>query len=255
MLNEHADICIGCERYIYRYKECTVRPKDFMPERYSTLLDGDTFYASLNEMEGWLSNEGKPQGVQKIQHASIIGDKAPYLIYEIRTVAPFFPDSTVWVVTVRDILSVARSWIARAEDPSDTLWSANSKLDDAIVHWSSSLCAFLDLRESSAQAIDVFMPHLYREDMLEINRLLRYLSVHADQNMSNYISGSVEWQSLNPGAVHTSPKTPSVNEREAIMSNDYIATAVRKCISSSYRVPLDELFWSGFREQYLDRAA
>lgn len=250
LVNQHQDVYVGCERYLYKYENGEISPNDFTPERFSSFRSEDSFYESLDQMEGWLDNICSSPGSSKINHAAIVGDKAPLLIYEIPKLLPALPSQTQWLVAIRDLISVIRSWKERSDNPADTLWNRELPINNAIISWTSSICSVIEHQANGIDLTDVYTPHLYRDDRLELGRILAALQIDPDNGMSKYIDGSIQWAAENPCARHSTPKIPTDDERALILNHPYVHTTVNAVASSRFRVDLDILFWVGFKEEY-----
>lgn len=135
LLNTHPDIVVGIERYKYRLLRAS-KGDDiaelFTKERYfsydpeDTNIDFNRIY--VNDMA---------RAKRKFDTASYVGDKVPNLYRRLDFVNAQFPDCRV-IYILRDPLTVAASWEARALDDDD-LWPRANDYVKAVADWNESL--------------------------------------------------------------------------------------------------------------------
>ena len=69
--------------------------------------------------------------------STYVGDKIPRLYERYQDLALAFPSARVVFMT-RNLVDVAKSWKARANDSDDTLWPPSMDVNEAIRQWNES---------------------------------------------------------------------------------------------------------------------
>ncbi|MEM9211728.1 MAG: sulfotransferase [Pseudomonadota bacterium] len=116
LLNQHPDIAIGYERYSKLARKGELTPAHFEADRFEQFEAGDSHWSHYNKGNYRFDVLGKAQD------ASFVGDK---LVNVADQMAQFDRFSDVKLIfLIRDPVSIARSWQARADHPNDS-WDAN----------------------------------------------------------------------------------------------------------------------------------
>jgi hypothetical protein len=248
-LNRHPRIYVGYERFLSLYnKKDAVNPSLFEPERFVTLEPGDTFWRSLDEMPDW-SEEGRA----KYPSADIVGDKAPYALFHIPRLRQQFPDA-VFVIAVRDIVSVARSWERRARNSADRDWKRSDGFAVGIRVWLSSMQALARYLLRGPPVCDIFMPQLYCRDIFppnggatghELQRLCSAIGVEPSELMWK------RWYGVSHHQGKYVPCSPTTEEKQAVLRElTDVLRLMEDLDECRYRIPNDHLFWPGFMTDF-----
>ncbi len=135
LLNGHARVLLGNERYYRLFEHGTITPAQFERERFLTIEEGDTH----DEPPG-LAAGPRPHwlGVDPAARwggARLVGDKFPPLFRAYDLIAKRLPEARL-VYVLREPLSVAESYQARADDPGDA-WPFDAAR--AVSDWNESV--------------------------------------------------------------------------------------------------------------------
>lgn len=126
-------LVIGLERYGTRFFRGALTPFLFTPERFMTLQEGDTFYPDLIGFSKYYRD-----AAERIGEAEYVGDKIPLLYNYLERLFSSIPSAKV-VLLIRNVLDVASSYEARADNPEDHSWSRDKRTAEAIKDWNASL--------------------------------------------------------------------------------------------------------------------
>jgi hypothetical protein len=162
VVNEHPDVAIGVERYVYKVlKHKNISREDFSYERFFDIRPGDTWYADLNHLPGYA-------GLQdKYRTALYHGDKIPRAFLEYERLSGLFPDVR-FLFCLRDVYEVAASYEKRLANGED--WPEELDFQVAVQHWNQSIA--LTTKWLQYQPI---LPVLY-EEMQPGSHLARLIS-------------------------------------------------------------------------------
>jgi len=144
LLNSHARICIGIERFKFRY----LRENDYSADLFRRERFFDFRPADTNLLPA-VRPHWKPVYElmeQKWDQAEVIGDKVPDLI---PTLADFMAANPGFrfICTLRNLKDVGLSWQARADKPRDS-WPADKGFVQACESWAEQMrILFTLLRE------------------------------------------------------------------------------------------------------------
>ena len=143
MLNDQSGFLIGVERYNRLFRAGEVTPGHFAPPRFLDIRPGDS------HKKGGFPGIGDPGA--RLSAASVIGDKFPQLYQHYDAIFARFPRAR-HIFMIRNPLSVAESYQARAQNPRDN-WQRD--FITAVTDWNQSLAAVLAL--TRAQRGQVFI--------------------------------------------------------------------------------------------------
>jgi hypothetical protein len=135
LLNSHPAVAIGIERYGTRFFGEPLTPALFTPERFYDLRPGDTFYDSLDFARVYADKRSI------FSEAEVVGDKIPLLFRHLDRIEAAFPGAKV-VFCLRNVVDVAASYQARADNPDDATWSRSKGALAAVDDWNASLRAY-----------------------------------------------------------------------------------------------------------------
>lgn len=134
LLSSHERVALGIERFghLIEPEQFQLTPALFEKQRFFDLHQGDTFYASLDEIGG-----GKyyPELEEKYDHCRYIGDKRPELYRVYPQLFSAFPNANVFFI-FRNIMDVAQSYKVRALKGT---WPATKSVEAAVSEWNESL--------------------------------------------------------------------------------------------------------------------
>lgn len=131
LLTSDERVVIGLERYIGLCSKHALTEELFSIERFTTLYEGDTFYQDLS-----IPYYKKVKVL--LATADYVGDKIPMLFHYFDRLFTNIPTAKV-IFMLRNIIDVASSYEARANDNNDTAWTANRRTAAAIKDWHQSL--------------------------------------------------------------------------------------------------------------------
>jgi hypothetical protein len=212
-----------------------VNPTLFETRRFATLVPGDTFWRSLQDMHDW-TTVGKP----KYETADIVGDKAPYVIFHIPKLHKHFPDA-IFLVAVRDVVSVARSWNKRAKNTADLAWNRSHDFDAGVRYWLSCMRRLSAYLLENVPICDIFVPKLYRRDDFELKRLCHAVGIEASPLMMRRYYGVRHHRG------EYVPCSPDPEEKESVLRDlPEVLSVIEGLEACRYRVTYDELFWPEF---------
>jgi hypothetical protein len=133
LVDAHADISVGMERYLSRFLTGKgLTPDLFEEERFFSVEPGDTFYDDLEFAKPLYKSLRS-----KWQRSLVFGDKIPRLYTRYDHVFENFPDARI-IFLSRNLIDVANSYKRRAEDASDQEWSENRGAGVAIDDWNNA---------------------------------------------------------------------------------------------------------------------
>ena len=134
LLNCHPRVLLGDERYYWRFENGELAPGLFEPGRFFDLQEADRHW-----------DEDRPPlpegaGCDRFEDAAWVGDKYPPLWRAYGAIAERLPDAQILCV-VRNPLSVAESYAARAADEDDG-WPFGA--ERALTDWNAAVTGALD---------------------------------------------------------------------------------------------------------------
>lgn len=185
ILIEEPSICLGFERYWSLFSTRRFTPEIFEYERFFTMTPEDTWYDSLSKFEGYY---------QKVRNnyptARYVGDKIPQLPRRLDYVLSNFPDVRL-IITLRDIVSVARSYEARADDGGD--WGTERRTAAAVEDWNKMLDSV------SRHLRDPRLHFICHEDMFAsrdaLDAVFRFLEISPSQAVySAFDTAQSKWR-------------------------------------------------------------
>ena len=144
LLNCHPRVLIGDERYYWLFERGGLDERLFEPARFFDLREADRHWEEGREP----LPEGAGQAV--FADAAWVGDKYPPLWRAYGEIGACLPDARV-VHVLRNPLSVAQSYEARADDASDAWHFGTAR---AIEDWNASVRGTLD---AVARGLDVLV--------------------------------------------------------------------------------------------------
>lgn len=172
LLNSHKSLAIGMERYKYYANQKNIKkinPELFKSDVFFELKDSQTninwkyFYDEL---------------IDKYQSGvKYLGDKYPHY-YRFYNQINKNVNNVKWIFIVRDVVSIAKSYNARAADPNDR-WSPKADYRKAVDHWNESLVETWKYQKSHPNP-NLFVceyERLFRYDLDYLNSLLDFLDV------------------------------------------------------------------------------
>ncbi len=128
-------LIIGVERYGNLFFKTPLTAELFTKERFCNLQSGDTFYSSLESFNKYYI------GIEdRFERARYVGDKIPLLFKHLASLFERIPNAKV-IIMLRNIVDVAASYEARANDQNDTSWNTKKRTSSAIADWRDSLIA------------------------------------------------------------------------------------------------------------------
>lgn len=131
LLNLHPEICIGIERYKFKFLRLkSFTGDEFTPKRFFTFYPRDTNLLPKGRGH-WQEVYDKIR--LKYPRARVRGDKIPHLFEQFDPCSRVFPQAR-WIYMLRDIEAVAASWNARAQNPRDK-WPKTSDFRVAVQVW------------------------------------------------------------------------------------------------------------------------
>ncbi|MFZ2724764.1 MAG: sulfotransferase [Methylococcaceae bacterium] len=160
LLTSDERIVLGLERYSVLYDKQKPNKELFSFERFHDLRQHDTFYQSF------------PPYYQKAErlfnNALYIGDKTPKLFNHLDSLLTQIPSAKV-IFMLRNIIDVAASYEARANNEDDKTWSATRRTAHAINDWKQSLMILKQYSDDER-----VLPIIY-EDFFSANNTLEPL--------------------------------------------------------------------------------
>jgi Sulfotransferase family len=149
LLNLHPAICIGIERYKFKFvRRGEVDGDEFTAERFFDFRPDDTN----------LLPERQPHRAKfyrrlerKFPQATVVGDKIPSLFDRFEACERAFPEAR-WVYMLRDVNGVACSWNARAANPEDK-WPAKKTFRKAVRDWNRANALIRALPEERVRIV------------------------------------------------------------------------------------------------------
>ena len=165
MLNGHHDINIGIERN---------------RRLFSLYMEVAKYKDDVFE---WLD----PPVFEMASDAKVIGDKLPMLFRFYDDVQRSYPDA-VWLITDRDIVSIANSWQARHDNPLDKTW-VNGGYDAAI----ATIKKHFDIYNDMARHDNVhFIPYENINDRETIEGVLGLFDLQWDDGIEKQFAHSTK---------------------------------------------------------------
>lgn len=234
-LNAHPDIFIGVERYLYRFCDGgpLVTTKDFSVEAFGAIEPRDTFYTDVSEIEGWLDEEGRVVGPQRLENARVCGEKSPISIFYFTRIKEQIPDAT-FICVVRDVLSVGRSWQARADNADDALWSRTDGFKEGVDFWFRSMKSLRFQRKQGTTIHVVMINELFGAQDEELDRLMRIIKVERGPEWDRYITQEREARA---SSMRT-PRPVTDAERQTILSYEEMPALLDELFPNKPRAAL-----------------
>jgi hypothetical protein len=141
LLNTHSKICLGIERFKFRYlRENTYSNDFFQKDRFFDFRPEDT------NLDPALRPAWQPvydEIAEKWDTAEVIGDKVPDLLPILGDFIATNPDFR-YICILRNLKDVALSWQTRADKPRDA-WPAGKGFETACESWSEQMQMLHDL--------------------------------------------------------------------------------------------------------------
>lgn len=171
LLNKHEDICIGIERYKFKFlRRGAIDGDEFEAERFFDFRETDTNI--LPKQAGkWRTIYDRMR--EKFPQARVCGDKIPHLFERFDACNAAFPEAR-WIYMLREIDGVASSWNARALNPRDA-WPEQNDYRKAVRVWNEANALIRNLADDRIRVVsyeDFFAgdPHIRRAllDFLEV---------------------------------------------------------------------------------------
>jgi hypothetical protein len=157
LLNSHAQIAIGIERYGNRFYSREFLDRSlFERDRFFDLQPGDTFWTDLDH-PNWIALR------EKYNRVLYRGDKIPFLYRHLDRLDAEFGDDLHVLMIVRRIGPIAASYEGRRNNPHDTAWRGHDAMD-AVEHWRQALEAAAS-RAHDPRYHMVSYHDLYEEEM------------------------------------------------------------------------------------------
>jgi hypothetical protein len=254
LLNSHKDIAIGVERYLYIYprlKKCGAdQPFDatwFSEEKFSRIESDETFYKSIDDMPGWDRGVYTSNGMRaKFRSANIVGDKAPVGLFYVEDIASRFP-SAKFVIVLRDLISVARSWQARADNVSDTLWKREDGFAAAIPLWISYVRHGRALAKLGIPTFSIFVPQMYKTGDQQISRMLSFVQAGHDHAFEQVIDARRE-----AAKSRNKESAPTKQELKHLSSHKWaLLQLAEELRGSASPYASEDLLWSNFGDDLM----
>ena len=169
-LNRQPGFLIGIERYNRLFRAGSVTAEHFQKPRFLDVRPGDSH--KKGGFPGPLAKDTQA----RFDAAQVIGDKFPQLYLYFDTVFARFPTAR-HIFLIRNPLSVAESYQARADNPDDK-WHRDFTV--AVRDWNQSLAAVLAL--SPVRRAQVFVAEYERLffEPGEMRRLFAFLDMPLD---------------------------------------------------------------------------
>jgi len=183
VFNNDVRFAIGMERFYYKAaKNFSLEHKLFEKERFFSLQTGDTFWNEISMYDGMKPN---------FECSIYRGDKIPKLYYHFDKLFKELPDTKV-VFIVRDIVDVAASYNARANNLNDKNWSREQNFKVAVDDWNASLVSLYQyLYEKKCDVYPIFYEDFFsKTDSIE--GLYKNLGIAVSKEVRNDFSSFVE---------------------------------------------------------------
>lgn len=183
LLNAHHSIAIGMERYKYYANKKNIAKINrdlFRASSFFKLQDNQTniqwkyFYKDLQDKYKF--------GVK------YLGDKYPHYYRYYQQINENL-DNTKWLFIIRDVVSIAKSYNARAADPDDS-WSKSADYKKAVEHWNESLVETWKYQKSNPQP-NLFVceyEKLFSYDLEYMRAIFDFLDLNLDANTEVYFN-------------------------------------------------------------------
>lgn len=167
----HTDIAVGVERYALKgFSPESFTPALFEEERFFRIEEGDTFYDDLDKFDRYYG-ELRP----RFSSTTLRGDKVPQLYEHLPELYSALPNSKV-IFIVRNILDVASSYNARAEDLADGAWRRDQNYVQAVKDWNRSLRATVKALEEGRSMYCLDYERLFQPDF-SLTSMFDYLGL------------------------------------------------------------------------------
>jgi hypothetical protein len=203
VFNTDVRFAIGMERFYFKAaKNFGLNKSLFKKERFFSLQEGDTFSTDISKYDCM-----KPTFDNSVYR----GDKIPKLYNYFDSLFSELPTSKVLFI-IRDILDVAASYNARANNENDTDWLRDQNYVAAVDDWNASLVAlYQSLYEKKNAIIPVFYEDFFgNESSIGVIYEKLGLSITAEiqEGFSTFVN---KYKQLNSG----NEKTKLANDEEA----------------------------------------
>lgn len=132
-LTSDSRIKMGVERYGNMFFSEPLKAELFEKERFFSIKKGDTFYDDLNKFSEYYESIE-----DDYENGVLYGDKIPLLYNYLPRLKESLPDAKV-VIMLRNIIDVAASYEARANNANDDSWNREKRTRSAIEDWRASL--------------------------------------------------------------------------------------------------------------------
>jgi hypothetical protein len=135
LLNQHAGVGIGMERFKFLYSKHaeTDLSRLFEPARFFDFRPGDTNL--LPDVDArWRKHYDAIAAKHRAGTLSVIGDKALATPGIVRALTATFPRAR-WIFIFRDLEGVASSFVGRADNPADVNWPPEKRHESALSDW------------------------------------------------------------------------------------------------------------------------
>lgn len=236
LLNSHNSLAIGMERYKYYANSkniSQINHEAFKSQTFFNLQDNQTninwkyFYDEL---------------IDKYQSGvKYLGDKYPHYYR-------FYPQinhnlgDVKWIFIIRDVVSIANSYNARAADPKDQ-WSKEANFKKAVEHWNESLVSTWKYQKNNPNP-KLFVceyERLFNYDLDYLNSLLDFLEVEPDSQTETFFADMKQaWLAKKVTKPASSSK---LNEMELQYIQEHANFALRDSLLKKFsRSPLIKVY-------------
>jgi hypothetical protein len=176
LLNHHPDICLGVERYKYKFQRAKdYGPDDFALERFFDFRATDTNI--LPEADNQWADLYRTMR-RKWPEAKIVGDKIPHLFDRLPRLVQAYPRAKL-VFMVRNPRRVAASWNRRAR-AGNASWPAENDARRSVEVWNRANQKITRFRERGMEICVVSYERFYGGDPAELTRLQDHVGFVTD---------------------------------------------------------------------------
>lgn len=184
LISRDERIIIGVERYGNLFFKTPLTSNLFTAERFCNIQAGDTFYQDLKAFNPYYQTVAERFG-----EAAYVGDKIPLLYNHLDSLFANIPDAKV-IFIVRNIIDVASSYEARADNIHDESWQRDKRTASAIADWRASLIILKRFLDKDDQRI---FPVKYEDFFVNdggLGKLYQFLDLPITKEVE-YLYGSL----------------------------------------------------------------
>jgi Sulfotransferase family len=230
LLNSHNSLAIGMERYKYYASSKNISRINQEAFKSDTFLNLQADQTNINWKYFYDELIDKYQSRVKY-----LGDKYPHYYRFYQQINQNL-GNVKWIFIIRDVVSIANSYNARAADPNDQ-WSKEANFKRAVEHWNESLVSTWKYQKNNPnpQLFVCEYERLFNYDLDYLNSMLDFLEVEPDPQTEAFFTEMK--QAWLDHKVAKPPSSLKLNEMELQYINEHANFALKDSLLKKFSRP------------------